>query len=217
MKRLALFLFLLLAATSLSAQGYDVPDVVISKEKANIAGKVYYVHKVLPKQTLYSIGKAYGVKEEELVAANPDCKDGLKAGSILFIPVNEADKPAVVEVERLPARAEIERVIEHQVRWYESLTSIARKYKVTAAEILAYNGLKDTDSIRGRTLLIPVYRERSATADPDDDPDEPDDTDDPGLVSGTEDGAEDPVTPVRKQRWFSAADPIHIQDLPGET
>jgi LysM repeat protein len=228
MKRLALFLFLLLAATSLSAQGYDVPDVVISKEKANIAGKVYYVHKVLPKQTLYSIGKAYGVKEEELVAANPDCKDGLKAGSILFIPVNEANTPAEApkaaekdekagkETQRIEpeetfeedTELEIERVIEHQVRWYESLTSIARKYKITTAEILAYNGLKDTDSIRGRTLLIPVYRERSAIADPDDDPDESEDPDNPGTVS--EDEPEDPVTPVRKQRWFSAADPIHI-------
>jgi len=228
MKRLVLFLFLLLAAPSLSAQGYDVPDVVISKEKANIAGKVYYVHKVLPKQTLFSISKAYGVKEEELVAANPDCKDGLKAGSILFIPVNEANTPAEApkaaekaekaekETQRVEpeetfeedTELEIERVIEHPVRWYESLTSIARKYKITAAEILAYNGLKDTDSIRGRTLLIPVYRERSSIAEPDDDPDESEDPDNPGAVS--EDEPEDPVTPVRRQRWFSAADPIHI-------
>ena len=72
MKRLALILFLLLAAPSLYAQGYDVPDVVVSKEKANIGGKIFFVHKVLPKQTLYSISKAYGITEAELVAANPD-------------------------------------------------------------------------------------------------------------------------------------------------
>ena len=233
MKRLVLFLFLLLAAPSLFAQGYDVPDVVLSKEKANIAGKVYFVHKVLPKQTLYSICKAYGVKEEELVSANPDVKDGLKAGSILFIPVNETNAPAEVakaaeKAEKTQAEKtennvretapeetfeedttlEIERVIEHQVRWYESLTSIARKYKISVAEILAYNGLKDSDSIRGRTLLIPVYRERSAVADPDDDPEEIDSPE--AGDDGSENEAAEPMTPVRKQRWFSAAEPIHI-------
>ena len=104
---------------------------------------------------------------------------------------------------------EIERVIEHPVRWYESLTSISRKYKISVAEILSYNGLKDTDSIRGRTLLIPVYRERSAVADPDDDPEEEIDSPDTGDGdSGNE--ATDPMTPVRKQRWYSAAEPMHI-------
>ena len=44
MKRLVLLLFLLLAAPLLHAQAYDAPEVVISNEKANIAGKVYYVH-----------------------------------------------------------------------------------------------------------------------------------------------------------------------------
>ena len=229
MKRLVLFLFLLLTAPALFAQGYDAPGVVLSKEKANIAGKVYFVHKVLPKQTLYSICKAYGVKEEEVVAANPDIKDGLKAGSILFVPVNETDAAAQAEkAEDKAAKAsktvqqvepeesfeddttlEIERVIEHPVRWYESLTSISRKYKISVAEILSYNGLKDTDSIRGRTLLIPVYRERSAVADPDDDPEEEIDSPDAGGGdSGNE--AVDPMTPVRKQRWFSAAEPMHI-------
>ena len=116
MKRLVPVLFLLLlAAPSLPAQGYDVPDVVVSTEKANIAGKVYYVHKVLPKQTLYAICKAYDVTEEELVAANPDCKEGLKAGSILFVPFRgdagapaadtvRAEKPAPASEEVFDAR-----------------------------------------------------------------------------------------------------------------
>jgi len=228
MKRLALILFLLLAAPSLYAQGYDVPDVVVSKEKANIGGKVFFVHKVLPKQTLYSIAKAYGVTQEELVAANPDAKDGLKAGSILFVPVTganaqvEAAKPAEearkeekaepdrqVEPEETfedDSTLEIERVIEHPVRWYESISSIARKYKISVAELLSYNGLKDTDSIRGKTLLIPIYKERGEIAQPDDDP-EPDD---PETITNNDGASEDPVTPVRKQHWYNAAEPIHI-------
>ena len=225
MKRLALFLFLLLAAASLAAQGYDVPDVVISKEKANIAGKVYYVHKVLPKQTLYSISKAYGITEAELVAANPDTKEGLKAGSILFVPVSgekaeaavvkpvEKDEKTEPEVKQAAPEEtfeddttlEIDRVIEHPVRWYESLTSIARKYKISVAEIMAYNGLTDTDSIRGRTLLIPVYKERKAQ-----EPEDPEDNNGDDQASGKDDTNEDPVTPVRKQRWYSAAEPLHI-------
>lgn len=228
MKRLALILFLLLAAPSLYAQGYDVPDVVVSKEKANIGGKIFFVHKVLPKQTLYSISKAYGITEAELVAANPDCKEGLKAGSILFVPVTgenagaaavkpvEKDEKTEPEVRQAAPEEtieddttlEIDRVIEHPVRWYESLTSIARKYKISVAEIMAYNGLTDTDSIRGRTLLIPVYKERKAQ--------EPEDFEDPEAnngddeASGKDNTGEDPVTPVRKQRWYSAAEPIHI-------
>lgn len=228
MKRLALILFLLLAAPSLYAQGYDVPDVVVSKEKANIGGKIFFVHKVLPKQTLYSISKAYGITEAELVAANPDCKEGLKAGSILFVPVTgenagaaavkpvEKDEKTEPEVRQAAPEEtieddttlEIDRVIEHPVRWYESLTSIARKYKISVAEIMAYNGLTDTDSIRGRTLLIPVYKERKAQEP--EDPEDPEANNGDDEASGKDNTGEDPVTPVRKQRWYSAAEPIHI-------
>lgn len=229
MKRLALILFLLLAAPSLYAQGYDVPDVVVSKEKANIGGKIFFVHKVLPKQTLYSISKAYGITEAELVAANPDCKEGLKAGSILFVPVTgenagattavkpvEKDEKTEPEVRQAAPEEtieddttlEIDRVIEHPVRWYESLTSIARKYKISVAEIMAYNGLTDSDSIRGRTLLIPVYKERKVQAVEEPEDSEANNGDD--EANGKDDSGEDPVTPVRKQRWYSAAEPIHI-------
>ena len=229
MKRLALILFLLLAAPSLYAQGYDVPDVVVSKEKANIGGKIFFVHKVLPKQTLYSISKAYGITEAELVAANPDCKEGLKAGSILFVPVTgenagaatvvkpvEKDEKTEPEVRQAAPEEtieddttlEIDRVIEHPVRWYESLTSIARKYKISVAEIMAYNGLTDSDSIRGRTLLIPVYKERKAQEP--EDPEDPEANNGDDEASGKDNTGEDPVTPVRKQRWYSAAEPIHI-------
>jgi LysM repeat protein len=227
MKRLVLILFLALASTALQAQDYEVPDVVISTEKANIAGKVYFLHKVLPKQTRFSICKAYGVTEEELAAANPDLKDGLKAGSILFIPVKDNVVPVqetqpaqpepagdTVTTRQQPVGDEtfeddmenlqVVRVIEHNVRWFESVASIARKYKVSAAEILDYNGLKESDSIRGKTLLIPIVKERTAGSVEE----EPDDNE--KAEENGEDTEEEPMPPVRKVRWFSADEPIHI-------
>ena len=217
MKRLVLLLFLLLAAPLLHAQAYDAPEVVVSSEKANIAGKVYYVHKVLAKQTRYSICKAYGVTDEELAAANPDLKDGLKAGAILFIPVKDAafkaepskkQEQAAPVVEDTPDDDQdglvVERVIEHQVRWYESLSSIARKYKISVAELIAYNGLSESESIRGKTLLIPVMKERPAGQEEEEESEEEEEE----TVEETQ--PEEPMPPVRKVRWFSADQPIHI-------
>ena len=224
MKRLLLILFLLVVSAGLHAQGYKVPEVVISNEKANIAGKVYYVHKVLPKQTVFSICKAYGIKSEDLNAANPDIKDGLKAGSIIFIPADavhipeaaetpqKKEEPKVAPPEPEPDETEVsenlvqvvERVIEHRVRWFDSLSGIARKYGVSEKTILDYNGLKASDSIRGRVLLIPVMGEAEEESI------EPDLNDTPSITEPLNDTPEAPMPPVRKVRWFSANEPLHI-------
>ena len=45
------------------------------------------MHKVERKETIYSISREYGITEEELIAANPELKNGkLKRGTFLFIP-----------------------------------------------------------------------------------------------------------------------------------
>jgi LysM repeat protein len=226
MKRLSLLLFLLLAASfTLPAQGYDAPEVVVSTEKANVAGKVYFLHKVLPKQTVFSICKAYGVTSEELSAANPDLKDGLKAGSILFVPVSEAlakaeeqqkkaqpEEPVGEQQVEEPDTSEgqvVERVIEHRVRWYESIGSIARKYGLSPSEILSYNGLSDADIIRGRILLIPVMGE----GQPDDEVEQTRELSantDEIVAETVEEKPEEPMMPARKVRWFSSREPLHI-------
>ncbi|MBQ4013325.1 MAG: LysM peptidoglycan-binding domain-containing protein, partial [Bacteroidales bacterium] len=192
MKRL-LFLLLFLAASltppALSAQAYKTPDVVISTNKVNIGGKVYYVHKVLPKQTVFAICKAYGIKNEELLEANPDLKDGLKAGSIIFIPVDAAKIPsetahssaaktrpvaektvaAEPEPDTTASRPVVERVVEHRVRWFDTFSGIAKKYGVSEDVLRDYNGLKPFEPIRGKVLLIPFLGEDAegafATAD----------------------------------------------------
>ncbi|MBQ0024796.1 MAG: ABC transporter substrate-binding protein [Bacteroidales bacterium] len=77
----------LLQAAPVAGQEYIAPEVTVSDQKVNLSGKIYYLHKVLPKQTVYSICKAYGVTEEELLEANPSVRDGLRQGSLLYIPV----------------------------------------------------------------------------------------------------------------------------------
>ncbi|MBR0222681.1 MAG: LysM peptidoglycan-binding domain-containing protein [Bacteroidales bacterium] len=231
MKRLLFLLFLLAAPLALRAQGYKTPDVAISNEKANIAGKVYYIHKVLPKQTIFSICKAYGIKDEDLRAANPDIKDGLKAGSVLFIPVDAARIPETAggkqekqekkevkpaekpeePVEALSGTAAlpvVERVMEHRVKWYESLAGIARKYNVSEDVIRDYNGLKPYEPIRGKVLLIPIMGEGGDTVGS-----EGPDLTEPTPRTEVETAAEEtpePMTPVRKVRFFSADEPLHI-------
>lgn len=231
MKRLLFLLFLLAAPLALRAQGYKTPDVVISNEKANIAGKVYYVHKVLSKQTVFSICKAYGIKEDDLTAANPDLKDGLKAGSILFIPADTARIPEAAGRQETKAETKtetktaekteetsealsgtaavpvVERVIEHRVKWYESLAGIARKYGVSEDAIRDYNGLKPFEPIRGKVLLIPVLGDEAEEGtDPDLTPSAG--GPEPEIASAEE--AESPMPPVRQVRRFSAEEPLHI-------
>ena len=83
------------------AQTYTPTPVTISKDKVKGSdGKVYWSHVVLEKQTLFSIAKAYGVKTDDILKANPNLDlghEGLKKNSILLIPVVEAAAEAVKE------------------------------------------------------------------------------------------------------------------------
>lgn len=67
------------------------------------------MHKVARKETIFSISREYGITEEELIAANPELKNGkLKKGSFIFIPYSKTElkemnkdkeQPVVIESE----------------------------------------------------------------------------------------------------------------------
>ena len=85
------------AAPAVLAQDYQPVPVTISRSQVNLNGKLYYAHIVLERQTIYGITKAYDVTEEDLYAANPMlARDGLKAGTVIYVPV-EKGKPAAKE------------------------------------------------------------------------------------------------------------------------
>lgn len=48
------------------------------------------MHRVKRKETIFSVSREYGITEKELIAANPELKDGMKKGQLLCIPYPSA-------------------------------------------------------------------------------------------------------------------------------
>lgn len=92
-KLLALLACALLAAAPLDAQTIFKPsEVTVSRTVVTVDGKQYLSHVVRERQTLYSIGKAYGVSSLDIIDANPSLNldfRSIKAGDILLIPATE--------------------------------------------------------------------------------------------------------------------------------
>ena len=173
---------LLTYTVSATAQEYVAPAVEVSDQKVKKDGKVYYSHVVMERQTMYSIGKAYNVTQEEIYDANPGLKEnGLKKNSIIMIPVQteakeiketkeaketaeqkaveepkaEMTQQAVPQEETMQtAEASVHKV--HTVRWFETLKDIAAKYNVSEESIIAINNLPDGKLKNRQKLIIPT-------------------------------------------------------------
>ena len=98
------------ANPGLSAENFRIGQVILipqkekEKEKAvtaqtpveqnGIQGPVVSrckdMHKVKRKETIFSVGREYGISEQELIAANPELKNGMKKGQFLCIPYPSA-------------------------------------------------------------------------------------------------------------------------------
>lgn len=48
------------------------------------------MHKVKRKETVFSVSREYGISEQDLIAANPELKEGMKKGQLLCIPYPSA-------------------------------------------------------------------------------------------------------------------------------
>ena len=136
-KILISFLFSLII---FSAYGQNQPvKVEISKEKIKKEGVNFYLHKVEKGETIFSICKAYEITPEILLEDNPLLVHGLKEGSTIL--VRDLSKKVSF--------------IKHTVRWYDSLSSIAKKYGVSETDIIQVNSLKDDRLSVRQVLLIP--------------------------------------------------------------
>lgn len=168
-----------------AAQGFVATPVEISTDKVNVKGTVYWLHKVLKGHTLYSISKAYGVSVDEIKAANPSLSEGLKAGTLIYIPDKAAttgtvtaDQPenTSVTTEQPTNEKPQKKVVKdkkkykkYNVKWYETLDDVAVKFNVTVEAIIALNDIDTVSGKRIRSVMIPdkEYMRSMETGQPD--------------------------------------------------
>lgn len=146
-------LVLLLAVIAIrGAFAADVASATAEGDAAQIVyidGAKYIVHSVVRGDTLYSLSRRYGVEVNKILAANPTLSDGLKAGSVIRIPVPQSDAKEK-RVKRPKKHFDT-----HVVKRGETLYSISRRYSISVATLMEDNSIVTGEILSsGRTLYI---------------------------------------------------------------
>lgn len=124
MFRLSLVIFLSCLFLEIFAQEVKIQK---STEIVVIRGESYYLHTVLPGQTLYSICKAYNVSVDELKKLNDKKEDKLSLYEVLKVPFVESS----VQQDN--------KYYYHKVLKGETLYSIARHYGMKPKKLIKHN------------------------------------------------------------------------------
>jgi len=149
-------LFFLVAVLSLFSQEQKIKRSDIIE---NLKGIPYYIHFVNSGETLQALADAYSVTTEEIVQANPEIANGLKANQVLKIPlkadaVNVSSPTTTTTVNEKsnlpPAPGGKMHTIEPKETWY----GISRFYRVPVKDLIAANPGIDTLKV-GMTISIP--------------------------------------------------------------
>lgn len=130
-------IILLFGFTNLYASNFPADSIGMEK----VDGRVYVLHQVEQKETLYSLAQRYGVKIAAITAVNPDSENGLSIGQVLRIPVET----------EIPVKDG--RVV-HKVSPKETLYSIARDYNVSVDDIKKWNKMSMNLLDIGQELVI---------------------------------------------------------------
>ena len=104
----------------------------------------YVSYKVQQGETIFSISKAFSVSQDELIAANPSLKSGLRTGQVLQIPA-----AANSQQEQMPS------FLTYKVKRGNTLHYVAMRFGVTVEDILKYNPDANNGIRKGDVLRIP--------------------------------------------------------------
>ncbi|NPA67797.1 MAG: LysM peptidoglycan-binding domain-containing protein [Chlorobi bacterium] len=124
---------------------YAQVPVKISEEFLILNNKKFYLHRVEPGQTLFSLSKAYKVSQEDIISANNLESSTLKAGDLLKIPYVKNEKKNDTSPD----------FFYHKVIQGETLFSLSQKYYVSVEDIINTNPEVKYGLKAGQILKIP--------------------------------------------------------------
>jgi LysM repeat protein len=127
----------------------DIKQIVITENKREVN------HKVIAKETLYSLSRDYNVSVEDIKSSNPEVAvNGLKIGQIVKILTNKetnirqstsitntnpVKEKSSSEVKTESKSTTSSTIIKHKVEPKETLYSLSKKYNVTVEDIKKQN------------------------------------------------------------------------------
>ncbi|NJX16252.1 PBP1 and LysM peptidoglycan-binding domain-containing protein [Tamlana crocina] len=127
--------------------------LVITCGLSSVNAQNFSTHKVKAGETIEEVSKKYFVSPYDIYELNPDAKNGLKANTILIIPLSKAKQPKVTVTK------ELQGFKEHKTKRKETLYSLAKEYGVTEDDIKKHNTFLYANPLRkGDRIQIPVYK-----------------------------------------------------------
>ncbi len=152
------FSILLVASlANISSSKAEIPIDSIGVE--NLNGKKLIIHKIVSRDTYYSIGRRYNVSPKEIMTYNDN--KYLSIGTIIKIPTlisfndagSSSSSPAVTSSAANPPASQ---QIEYVVKAKDNLNQIAIKHGTTVNEIKRINRLSSSHLHIGQVLLLPA-------------------------------------------------------------
>lgn len=161
----------IMLGAALGASALDLPVRTVN-------GRACYYYEVQPKETVYNLGRRFGLTKAQIIQYNPSVADGLRAGQVLYFPKSEIDASDLASPQSDNTPKESKKAVStvtpntskptvHVIKKGETIYGIARQYGITEAQLMAANPRLEERNLRlGSLLNIPIEEKSKVVETP---------------------------------------------------